>query len=165
MLYAHIHRGGRYELIGLSMGQGSANMESRTVYRDVDTGKIHHRKSADFDRFMAPIGALPPVAELLARAVELRTEPKMTWAKVAAVLGVKPTWLKNNLDAAGLIARAPRRPLSVTPEKAKAAIAMREKRVRWKVIARELDVNVHSIRRAIYDGRQNVISSPEDIAQ
>lgn len=128
-------------------------MESRTVYLDVSTGLIHHRRSSDFSRFMVELGSVAPKAEILSSAVALRENENLSWRRIAELLGVKPTWLKVNLDAEGLVKRSMRREILITPSKTKEAISMREAKVPWKVIAKQLGVNAHSIRRAVYDGR------------
>lgn len=153
MIYTRRRGGGEYELIGVSVGEGRTNMETRTVYRDLATGKIHHRLASDFALNMAPVGSFLPRKELLQEALRLRDGGKISWRAVAEQLGVKIGWLHHNLDVEGLVSRDNRRPVKATPELTLKAVKLREAGVCWKLIERQLGVNQHTLRRAVIEGR------------
>lgn len=148
MIYTHRRDGGEFEVVGVSQGQGRTNMETRTVYRDLATGELHHRLASEFSRVMAAVGSVLPHEEVLSKAIELRDGGNRIWREVAEQLGVTTGWLYRALDEAGLVTRDNRRPLKATVEVIRKAVDLREAGTPWKLIERQLGVNAHTLRRA-----------------
>lgn len=70
-VYTCAGKGGRYELLGSSIGAGERRGELLAAYRNLDSGQVYHRSLADFALRMRLLGdepahlngpdALPPV--------------------------------------------------------------------------------------------------------
>lgn len=47
-IYSCIGKGGRYELLGSSIGAGKRAGELLVIYRDTESGQLYHREMVDF---------------------------------------------------------------------------------------------------------------------
>lgn len=47
-IYTCIGKGGRYELLGSSIGAGKRAGELLVIYRNTESGQLYHREMADF---------------------------------------------------------------------------------------------------------------------
>ena len=151
MIYTRRRGGGEYELIGVSVGEGRTNMETRTVYRDLSTGEIHHRLASDFAIRMRTIDSQLPTDQIVDMAFSLRAE-KLSWADICKKLDVKIGWLQYQMHKAGLKS-APWRTTLATPDKVAEARKLRAQGVCWKLVERKIGVNAGTLRRAMIIGR------------
>lgn len=70
ILYTCVSKGGEFEIVGTSSGAGPRKGEPLIVYRDLKTGKLHHREPENFAMRMQQ---LPDVqAQLLAALLAFR---------------------------------------------------------------------------------------------
>lgn len=91
-------------------------------------------------------------AQLLAWARVLRADG-LTWSAIAKRLGVNPRWFKRRQEALGF----PPGPVGriTNPTNMQRVQEMRDKGIRWKLIARELGVdNWHTLARKFYMSRK-----------
>jgi len=91
--------------------------------------------------------------ELAAQAVKLQSDTGMAWSDVAKQLGVTYPWLMWHTPAAGRVVGDRKGPTLrvATAAHVERARELRERKVCWKVIGRELGLdNTESLRRALY---------------
>lgn len=103
--YTSVSKGGEFEIVGTSSGAGQRKGDVVIVYRNVETGQIHHREPEDFAMRMKPITQPEINAQLLA-ALETLVEASSPVSNAAYNMGQRhEQWAIiqpqiNTLDAA-----------------------------------------------------------------